>query len=156
MRGYPYLRFLLAGLAAVCILTHGKTTDDQKDSAQRQTELWRAIKKNLTGENAADWFEHNLRYTLVPGGTYGLQRFRARVVSSEPEFAPDEVMVTINGEANPEAELLLRARWKKSVPADTEITFAGVPQSFKSEPFLLTFDVTNFEVVSRKESKISR
>ena len=67
-------RYLVVGaLAAVCIFAQSKAKDDEKDSAQRQGELWLAIKKNLMGGKGAEWFEHNLRYALVPGGTYELR-----------------------------------------------------------------------------------
>jgi len=59
----------------------------------------------------------------------------------------------LNGEATPEAKLLLKAAWKEPIASGTEVTFDGVPQSFTSQPFVLIFNVEEFDVVESKASR---
>jgi hypothetical protein len=49
-------RLAVTALPAVLVFAQVRTKDDRKDSEQRQSELWLAIKKNLTGEKGAEWF----------------------------------------------------------------------------------------------------
>ncbi|MBV8830796.1 MAG: hypothetical protein JO108_16355 [Acidobacteriaceae bacterium] len=146
--------YLLVALLSGWILVDSRLLDDQTDEAQRL--LWVGIKKALTSDKGAEYFEHNMKASVIPGGANGVGRFRARVVSSKPEANPSEPMLEVNGEREPEAKLLLERGWKDSIPPGAEITFARVASSFISQPFLLTFQATDFEVPNRRASGKSK
>jgi hypothetical protein len=114
---------------------------------QRQTQLWLAIKRSLTEPNGPRYFDQSLRNMELPGGADGVEFLRGTVISSKPAVRPAELTLAIVGAANPEALLLLKAAWKEPIPTGTEVQFSGIPKTFTSDPFLLTFDVLKFEVL---------
>ncbi len=118
------------------------------NAAQRQKRMWQAIKVALSAPNGAEYFRLNLDSTEIPGGTDGLRRFKAVVLSSQPTVEPRVVLLAMTDEATvPEVMLQLKRPWQQPLPNGTEVEFSGIPRSFRLDPFLLAFDVMGFEVL---------
>jgi hypothetical protein len=64
--------------------------------------------------------------------------------------------VAINPSARPEARLLLKASWSTPVPNGTEVEFSGIPQTFTTDPFLLTFDLLRLEILNPNQKRATK
>lgn len=96
--------------------------------------LWKNMKEQLTGTGGADYFNSGVKDTKMP-------TLKGKVVSLEPENRPKTVVLAIEDGTTPDATLNFEAALPGKVDAGTELTFEGVPQSYATSPFMVTFNV---------------
>ena len=110
------------------------------------TELWRAIKRKLSGPDGREYFEKSMKDAQIPT-LYGT------LVSSSPADHPYTFLVAMADSSDPEVALNLDGRLEKPLPAGTHVEFEGVALAFTTAPFMLTFDVENVHFRVRPKSK---
>jgi len=103
--------------------------------------LWQNLKQELTGANGEQYFSANMKGAEVPGGAGGVQKFKGKLISEKPAVRPKELVLGIADANSPEVTLILDAALPGKADPGTEIEFSGVPKSFSSNPFNVTFDV---------------
>lgn len=139
-------------LAVGFVLMHSAAlAQSAKPEPLSPQQLWSTIKRDLTGPDGQEYFDHNLNGALVPGGAGGVQYFTGTLLSAEPAEQPRVLVLALSDRSTPEVTL----RFKNSKWNDTHITgplirgsiiqFEGVPISFTNEPFMLTFGVSTTE-----------
>ncbi len=124
-------------------------------------EFWTIIKTALTAPDGQDYFEHNLKGAMDPGGADGVDLLIGTLVSAEPVAQPAFLIVAISDAKTPEVTLRFKnSEWKDThlnwpLMPGSAIQFEGVPVAFTKEPFMLTFDVSVTKR-SHVRSKIAR
>jgi tetratricopeptide (TPR) repeat protein len=107
--------------------------------------LWISIKRELTGANGAQYFDSNLKNANIPGGAdiggTKIEKFKAKVVSSDPPKRPKKVVVGISSPDMSEVTLVFENPLASAPEKGTDVEFSGVPVEFTADPFNLTFDV---------------
>jgi len=124
--------------------------------ADPQLALWLSLKKVLTGEGGQQYFDGNMKGSLVPGGAEGVQTFRGTLLAAKPAAKPKELVVAVADSSTPEATLKLDTPLTGAVEIGAAIEFAGVPQAFEIQPFMVTFDVERENVKGLKMTAPSR
>lgn len=111
--------------------------------------LWVRMKGALSGAGGAEYFAQ-IKGSGVPGGvevgTTKVEKFKGKVVSSNPPAKPKEVVVGISAPDMSEVTLRFEKPLTAPVPAGTELEFSGVPVEFTPDPFMLTFDTDPADV----------
>jgi hypothetical protein len=139
------LRFnpIVLALAAVVPVHYAS---GQKPIPFDASATWNAIKTALISENGDLFFESNLKYSLVPGGTKGVHALMGTVISSRPAQQPDEFVLAMSDKIHPEVTLKLIDKqvidhYKGPIAPGAKITFRGIAKAFKRDPFMLTVEV---------------
>lgn len=117
--------------------------------------LWReVIKAPLMKEDGMDYFNANLKDTVLPGNVQGVSKLRGRVVSENPPTRPTEVYLAISeGSNSPEVLLKLDGPMRLPAPIGSVIGFEGPVRSFTKTPrFMLVFEVNRDELVGWPKS----
>jgi hypothetical protein len=114
-----------------------------------QLALWMAIREQLAGPNGLQYFEGQLKNTLIAGKEGG-RGLKGTVVEGRPSCRPKELLVAIP--ATSRAEITIRL---DSAPAGVavagEIEFDAVPRLFSKEPyFMLTMDAERIRITNLK------
>jgi hypothetical protein len=114
-----------------------------------QLSLWMAIREQLAGPNGLQYFEGQLKNTLIAGSN-GERGLKGTVVEGRPACRPKELLVAIP--ATSRAEITLRL---DSAPAGVavpgEIEFNAAPRAFIKEPyFMLTMDAERAKILKLK------
>lgn len=106
--------------------------------------LWVRMKGALTGEGGAEYFGQ-IKGSGVPGGVdvggTKVEKFKGKVVSSNPAAKPKEVVVGISAPDMSEATLRFAKPMANAIAPGTEIEFSGIVAEFTPDPFMLTFEV---------------
>jgi hypothetical protein len=140
--------------AAVLLL--GQPQDSDKEPVgDPQLALWLAIKRGLL-RGGSQYFEQSLKNAYVPGGANGVEVFRGTLISSTPPEHPNEFAVAMPDSATPEVTLKLKGRFAKPVEPGTPVTFQGIPTAFVSNPFMLTFEVEEIVLPSKRPGNAAR
>jgi len=84
-------------------------------------EFWTIIKTVLTAPDGQDYFEHNLKGAMDPGGADGVDLLIGTLVSAEPVAQPAFLIVAISDAKTPEVTL----RFKNSEWKDTHLKLAA-------------------------------
>jgi hypothetical protein len=135
---------LLFGLL-VPALTFAQT---RKPLPLNSREFWTIIKTALTAPDGQDYFENNLKGSMIPGGAGGVVLLTGTLLSAEPVAQPAVLIVAISDAKTPEATLRFKdSEWKDThlngpLMPGSMIQFEGVPVASKKEPFMLTFEVS--------------
>jgi hypothetical protein len=146
---------LLFGLLAPA-LTFAQT---RKPLPLNSREFWTIIKTALTAPDGQDYFENNLKGSMIPGGAGGVVLLTGTLLSAEPVAQPAVLIVAISDAKTPEATLRFKdSEWKDThlngpLMPGSMIQFEGVPVAFKKEPFMLTFEVS---VTKRSHIRVGR
>jgi len=96
--------------------------------------LWKQIKEALTGAGGASYFDQSMKGTVLP-------QFTGKVVSMTPAVKPKTVVVAIGDGTTPDATLKFETPLPGKVDPGTELKFQGVPESYTTNPFMVTFVV---------------
>lgn len=117
----------------------------QKEEAEAKANpalaLWKSIKEALTGANGASYFDTSMKGALLPGGVNGIKYFTGKVISMEPAVRPKTVVVGIENGATPDATLKFETALPGKVEPGTQLSFAGVAESYTASPFMVVFNV---------------
>jgi len=109
--------------------------------------LWNSIKKELTGDGGAEYFEARMKDALVPGGVTGVSKLKGKIVSMTPALRPKELVLAIEDPTVGDATLKLDGALPGKMEAGSEIEFEGVARAFAKEPFMVTFEVEKTKIV---------
>ena len=98
--------------------------------------IWLNVKSNLVGADGANYFNSNMKDTLVPG-------LSGKVVSLEPAIRPKTIILAVEDKDGKiaDATLQMDAPLVGKVEPGTVLTFDGTPVSFTPSPYMITFKV---------------
>ena len=99
-----------------------------------QLAMWKNIKEALNGGDGANYFNSSMKGAKLP-------TFRGKVVSLDPETRPKTLVLALEDGVTGDATLKFEMPLPGKVDAGTELTFEGVPDSYTTSPFMVTFDV---------------
>jgi tetratricopeptide (TPR) repeat protein len=103
------------------------------DKAHPELAVWRSIRDSLTGDNAARFFDSQLKDAELP-------KLKGTLVESKPACRPRELFIAIEG-ARPQVLLKLAKPLTGKPELGGEIEWEGsVGVSFAPQPFQLTLD----------------
>jgi hypothetical protein len=111
-------------------------------------QVWSIIKAALMAPDGDQYFENNLKGSMVPGGVAGVGLFTGTLLSAEPAAHPSTLVISISDGTTPEVTLHMKdSEWKDTylngpVMRGSVIQFEGVPILFTKEPFMLTLGVS--------------
>lgn len=117
--------------------------------------LWMNIKGQLLGDGGQQYFDSNMKSSLVPN-------LKGWLIAAKPAgLHAKELQVSMEGkdQTTPDVTLKLVNAEGTAAPAagkvevGYEITFDGVPDSFTKDPFMLTFNVEKSKITGLKEEK---
>jgi len=133
-------------LLVLAVLIPAQFALGQNPTAFDASAMWSAIKTALLSENGDLFFESNLKYSLVPGGTNGVHALMGTVISSRPAEQPDEFVLALSDKIHPEVTLKLidqqgRDHYKGPIAPGAKVTFSGIVKAFKRDPFMLTIEI---------------
>jgi tetratricopeptide (TPR) repeat protein len=127
--------------AGAVSIKDAKTIQDEKDKATEEAAaknpeltLWKNIKAELTGANGASYFESSMKGALLP-------TLKGKVVSMTPALKPKTVVMALEDGTTVDATLKFETPLAGKVDAGTELSFEGVPESYTTSPFMVTFAV---------------
>jgi hypothetical protein len=103
--------------------------------------LWRRIKAELTGPNAQQYWENNMKDRELP-------EFKGKLVESRPEANPKELVVSVDD--NPGAVLRMESPLKGKMAPGAELSFVGVAKEYQADPYKVVFDVPNDKLTGWK------
>jgi tetratricopeptide (TPR) repeat protein len=110
--------------------------------------LWVGIKRELTGANAASYFENTLKGAKIPGGAdvggTKIEKVKAKVVATKAGKAKGslkEIVVGVSSAEMSEVTLRFETAIAASVDPGAEVEFSGVPAEYSADPFNLVMDV---------------
>jgi len=129
-------------MLAFLVLAAVATAQLSGDDVYQEIAIWRAVKRGLTGDNPAVFWEGTVKGALLPGRVDGVEGFfKATVISSEPAEHPKSIVVAISDQTTPEATLRIHGSLRDSIAAGSTLRFRGVAEEFRPNPFMLTFEV---------------
>jgi hypothetical protein len=111
-------------------------------------QVWSTIKNALVAQDGEEYFEHDLKGAMVPGGVAGVALFTGTLLSAEPAAGPAVLVIAISDRTTPEVTLQMKdSHWRDThlsgpLVRGSLIQFEGVAMSFTKEPFMLTFGVS--------------
>jgi hypothetical protein len=129
----PILRHV--ALAALAVAIFSAPARPQTDDPQRV--LWMALKRQLTGPDAQDYFKSSVHHSVLPP-------LKGTLISALINPGVSKLTVGLTDSSTPEVTLILHngnVKWKSDPRPGAQIEFEGVAVDFRSEPFMLTFDV---------------
>ena len=108
----------------------------QEQFAKEHPELamWKNVKDQLTGADGTNYFESSMKGAAFP-------KMTGKVIKLDPETKPKVVVLAIEDGTTPDATLKFEAPLPGKVDPGTELTFEGVPESYTSNPYMVTFAV---------------
>ena len=96
--------------------------------------MWKNVKSQLTAADGAGYFESSMKGA-------GFPKMTGKVVKLEPEMRPKTVVLSVEDGTTPDATLKFEAPLPGKVDPGTELTFEGVPESYTTSPYMVTFTV---------------
>ncbi len=96
--------------------------------------IWLNVKSSLTGPDGANYFDSQMKGTLVQG-------LSGKVISMEPAVRPKTVVLSVQDGTTPDATLQFEAPLPGKVEPGTVLSFDGTPVSFTASPYMVTFKV---------------
>jgi len=108
----------------------------QEQFAKEHPELamWKTVKDQLTAADGANYFESSMKGSAFP-------KMTGKVVKLEPEMKPKVVVLAVEDGSTPDATLKFEAPLPGKVEPGTQLSFEGVPESYTSNPYMVTFTV---------------
>jgi hypothetical protein len=119
-------------LAAMCVVVMILPVQAQ-DAKAPTRDLWSLLKMALIGTDGPNYFEMNIKGSLLPP-------LAGKLVSATPTDHPSVLVLAMDGD-KPQVTLRLAHGMPRSIALGSLITFEGVGMSFTQEPFMLTFEV---------------
>jgi Tfp pilus assembly protein PilF len=107
--------------------------EEEFKKSNPQLALWMGVKKMLTAEGGAQYFESQMKGAAVPA-------LKGTVISAKPAVRSKEIVVGVADKNTPEITLKLDAPLKGKPEIGEEIEFEGIPSAFQPDPFMVTFD----------------
>jgi tetratricopeptide (TPR) repeat protein len=104
-----------------------------------QLALWMGVKKQLTAPDGTQYFEGQMKGTLVQG-------LKGTIISAKPAVRSKELIVGVADPNTPEVTLKLDAPLTGKPDLGEQIEFEGVPTAFTPDPFMVTFDVEKAKI----------
>lgn len=100
--------------------------------------IWYAIKQSLQSQGDT-FFNASMKDTEVPGGAEGVSDFTGTVISVNP----NQVVLGVESPTVPDATLTFSTPLPEdalnTIKVGAQIQFAGVPDSYTANPYMLTF-----------------
>ncbi|WP_321470348.1 hypothetical protein [uncultured Paludibaculum sp.] len=107
--------------------------------------LWISIKRSLSGENGAAYFDSTLKNAAIPGGVEvggtKVDKFKGKVVSCDAPKKAKKVVVGISSAEMSEVSLVFENPLAVCPDPGIELEFSGAAAAFTAEPFNLSLDV---------------
>jgi hypothetical protein len=128
------------------------------DAAKKQAEAdaanpifayWRDAVKTPLLTMGDDYFA-NMKGTLLPGEygkTKGVEMFKAKLVSMTPANKPKELVLALEKPDVPDVTLKFEEPLAGNMEPGAELEFVGEADSYRKEPFMVTFLVTPDQLV---------
>jgi hypothetical protein len=110
-------------------------------AADPAIELWRSIRRALTGADGQAYFNASVKDALVPGGANGVGRFPATVIGVETAGKETILRVSVDGGSETDGRLSLGTSRFRPTPG-TKIEFAGIVTGFSGQPYKLELRVS--------------
>src|SRR5260221_7698576 len=129
----PILRHVVVAALATAILS--APAPAQIDDPQRA--LWMALKRQLTGPDALEYFESSMHQCVLP-------RLKGALISALINPGVSKLTVALADSSTAEVTLVVHngnVKWKSDPQPGVQIEFEGVASDFTAGPFMLTFDV---------------
>ena len=128
-------------IASITEIEGGKqASEDEFRKAHPDIGLWRTLRDALKADGGEAYFTDKVKDSLVPpeGGEFKV--FKGKVVSMEN---PKEIVISVDDQDGPtgDATLVFEAPIKGKLDPGADIGFAGSPQSFTKDPFMIKFTV---------------
>jgi tetratricopeptide (TPR) repeat protein len=111
----------------------------QFEKENPQLALWMGVKQALTAPDGAQYFESQMKGTLV-------KDLKGKVISAKPPVRSKELVVGLADANTPEMTLKLDTPLKGKPELGCEIEFEGVASSFQPDPFMVTLDVDTAKI----------
>jgi hypothetical protein len=110
--------------------------------------LWQtAIKDPLTKEGGEAFFDANMKGSLLPGGAYGVQKFKGKIVSLTPAVKPKTIVLALEQPNVPDVTLEVSEALPGKMEAGEELQFEGVAKSYTRQPFMLVLETEPDKIV---------
>ena len=110
--------------------------------------LWlTAVKTPLIAADGNDYFEKNVKGSLLPGGAEGVSKFKGKLVDAVPAKNPKQLKIALGDSESPEVTLVFEEPLTGTAPKGTDLEFEGVASSFTTTPFNVTFEVEKDKLV---------
>jgi hypothetical protein len=113
--------------------------EEEFKKSNPQLALWMSVKKLLTADDGAQYFETNVKNSAFP-------KMKGTVIEAKPETRSRELVVGLADPTVPEATLKLDAALTGKPKVGSTIEWEGVPSAFSKDPFMLTFDVERAKI----------
>jgi len=103
--------------------------------------LWQtAIKEPLTKDGGEAFFEMNMKGSLLPGGAYGVMKFKGKIISMTPETKPKQIVLALEQPNVPDVTLELSEALPGKMDPGAELQFEGTAKSYTRQPFMLVLE----------------
>jgi hypothetical protein len=103
--------------------------------------LWGDIKKQLTGDGGAAYFDQ-VKDSLVPGTAVpGLTKFKGKIVDMVPANRPKKLILAVEKDGVADCTLVFEAALPGNMEKGAELEFEGTVKEFAKEPYMLTLTV---------------
>jgi hypothetical protein len=128
-----------------------KLEEEQGNMEKLRTEnpalfLWVNIKKELTGDKGAEYFEQ-IKGSAMPGGAEGVKKFKAKLISATPETNPTELVLGIADTNAGDVKIKLDSALRGKMEPGVDLQFEGVATGYTKEPFQVQFEVEKASLV---------
>jgi Flp pilus assembly protein TadD len=105
--------------------------------------LWLNVRTALTGADGATYFASNMKGAQTPA-------FTGKLISATPETKPKTLVLAIADKDSKtpvgDATINLDAPLPGKAEGDTMITFQGIPDSYTTSPFMVTFNAAKADI----------
>jgi hypothetical protein len=109
--------------------------------------LWGDIKKELTGDGGAAYFESSVKDAGLPPTGVGFTKLKAKIISMKPATRPKEIVLALEKPDVADITLKFDEPLAGTMEAGSDLEFSGKVIGFTKEPFMLTFDVEPTDLV---------
>jgi hypothetical protein len=133
--GLIFKSFLIP-LALIAAVQPAISQSDSVDDATRNPELaiWRSIKSQLAGPNAAKYFRAVLKDAQLP-------MLSGKIVKIDPAVKPTVIVLAMEDGVTPDATLRFETPLVGSMKSGAALSFEGTAESYTTEPFMVVFRV---------------
>jgi hypothetical protein len=125
-------------VSAAQLANQEAATLNQRIQSDPAFKIWYAIKQSLQ-QQGDTFFNSNLKDAEVPGGAEGVKDFTGTVISVDP----NKVVLGVENATVPDATLTFSSPLPQdalnTIKVGGQIQFAGVPDSYTANPYMLTF-----------------
>lgn len=130
------------GFAIKSTVDIAKEAEEKRQAALKENPmmgLWNETKENLTGDKASELWEMTYKDAGLPGGANGVEKFKGKLVSTDPETKPKTLMIAVAGDM-PDVKITLTEALPGKMDPGGEISFSGTLKEYSKDPYVLTFE----------------